>query len=1468
MKCLITSIVLLFLCLTGFATTVTVNAASTGYATTSAKTSGTMTVSNSANRGYAVFNLSSAGIPAAATITSVKLVFTYTISGSGTPTDNIYGYVGDISSLSASSLYSGAVTSNHLYTSSWGTSRTTKTMSSTTNAVTFLQSNHTNTVSMTWVESASTRVYTITGGSSPHLVVTYTCATPSGVSITASSNPICSGNSETLTGHASGATSYTWAGPNSFSSTSLSPSAFTTSTLTAGVYTLTATSTCAISVAATYSLTVKSAPVAISGASSVCVGATTTLTDATPGGTWSSNSTSRATVTSSGVVTGVSAGTVNITYLTGCGTAAAQVMTVKGTPSAIAGTPNVCIGNTTTLTDATSGGTWSSSNTAVASVSASGVVSGISGGTATITYNNGGCGIATATSTVATAPASISGSSTVCTGLTTALSNSVSGGTWSSSSTGRATVVAATGVVTGVSAGSVNITYTTGCGSNAVLGMTVSASPSAIGGATSVCSGSTTTLTDATTLGTWSSSNTSLATVTSGGVVTGVAQGAVTISYTKSGCSALNLFTVKTNPGAISGASAICTGTTSTLANSTLSGTWSSSNTAIATVVAATGVVSGVSNGSFTITYSTGCGSNATRSESVVSTPAAITGTTTVCQSATTTLHDATGSGSWSSSDATIATVNSSTGVVGGVGQGTATITYGLSGCYSTTTATVTGIPTSITGSTNICNGASGTLADAIVSGSWSSSNTAIASVDPVSGTVTGVAVGSANISYSTGCGSAAVAAVNINTVPTVITGAASLCTGTPTALSADLSAGSWSSDNTAIATVDASGNVNGVNEGSANILYTLTNGCGTTVLSSPMAVTVTGKWNGSSSTDWNDAGNWPCGTIPDATTNVIIPAGTTFLPDFSGTSFPVKNFTVASGAHISISGDAYIDVKGNFTNNGIIDGDGYVNLSNSSASQTIYGKGYISNLTINNSHGAVMNSGDSAYVTDQLTVTSGTLTANSGIVLISNNLATATVAPLTSGSISGNVTVQQYVQGGRRAYRFFGHPFSSAIPLSQLENSIDITGQGGSVNGFTNTNTNTASCFWYNTTVGNSANAYDPGWQAFTATSTAVDANKFKQYEGIRLFIRGAKGEGLTASAYSPSAVTVSMCGPLNTGNQTITMHKGTNSDYNQLSNPYPSPTDIGTVIANAQTAGHITGSAFYVWNPFLGSAGAYEAKPIGSAYILAPNSSFQVRAASEGATLSFTESNKASTPDEALLRTATPDQFITLNVYDAAGNAWDMARISFNSNATNNEDSRYDAVKMHNPDLNFYSLSADNAKLCIDARPYATGTIIPLGFSTVYAQQYVIKAENMVLPTGGQLYLHDKYLGVYTALETGAAYKFNVTTDAASQGEQRFELTTTQGAATAAMVTNGFNISMSPNPATDQVTISFTATEQAATSVRILNVSGASVLSNDLGNVQNGSVNLSLNTLPAGIYMVEVTSGDHKTIQKLIKD
>ena len=71
-----------------------------------------------------------------------------------------------------------------------------------------------------------------------------------------------------------------------------------------------------------------------------------------------------------------------------------KILPSPNTPSSITGTTDVCVGLTTTLSDVTSGGQWSTSNSNIATVDNSGVVTGVSAGSVTITYtvtNTSGC---------------------------------------------------------------------------------------------------------------------------------------------------------------------------------------------------------------------------------------------------------------------------------------------------------------------------------------------------------------------------------------------------------------------------------------------------------------------------------------------------------------------------------------------------------------------------------------------------------------------------------------------------------------------------------------------------------------------------------------------------------------------------------------------------------------------------------------------------------------------------------------------------------------------------------------------------------------------------------------------------------------------------------------------------------------------------------------------------------------------
>lgn len=583
----------------------------------------------------------------------------------------------------------------------------------------------------------------------------------------------------------------------------------------------------------TKTVTVSPSPGAITGATGVCTGATTTLTNAVAGGWWLSSTTAVSIGSLSGTVTGVSAGVTTITYSLGTGCTVTRALTIHPSPAAISGASTICTGTTTVLTDATAGGVWSSSATSTATVnSASGLVSGVAAGATTITYTlpSTGC-TATKAMTVNGAPGAIGGPGAVCVGAMVTESNATSGGTWSTAAA-TITVNSATGEVTGMTAGVATITY--GIGSCTVTRMLTINPITAISGAGGLCAGTTTTLTNSTAGGTWTSGTTSVATIGSTGIVTGVSSGTATITYTIpiTGCTATKTITVNSGPGAITGPATVCQTQTTALSNTAGGGTWSSSATGIATINSTSGIVTGVTGGVATITYSLGTGCVATRGITVNPQPGAITGPSGMCAGTLATLTSSTTGGRWTSSAVSVATVNSTSGLVTGVAAGSTTITYSIpaTGCIATKTLTVNSGPGAITGTATVCQLQATALGNAAAGGTWTSGAMTIATINSTTGVVTGVAAGTATITYTLGAGCTATKTVTVYALPSPVTGSAILCIGNTTALATATTGGVWSSGATAVATIGSTtGVVSGITAGTADITYTAATGCMTT---------------------------------------------------------------------------------------------------------------------------------------------------------------------------------------------------------------------------------------------------------------------------------------------------------------------------------------------------------------------------------------------------------------------------------------------------------------------------------------------------------------------------------------------------------------------------------------------------------------------------------------------------------------
>jgi uncharacterized protein YjdB len=526
----------------------------------------------------------------------------------------------------------------------------------------------------------------------------------------------------------------------------------------------------------TTGFTVYSAPVAITGPFAACVSSFATLANSTSGGSWSSSNTSVATVTGAGVFTGVTAGTATISYMlpTGCYTTAP--ITVNALPAAIVGSPAICNGDSRLFTSTPSGGSWSSSTPAVASIGiSSGVANALSVGSSVITYElSTGCKRTLAIN-VNPFPAPITGTMNVCVGSATTLANASVGGSWTTAATGIATVGATSGGVTGISPGTANVSYSFPTGCRSVATVTVNTLPASITGVSTVCISAAVTLSNATSGGSWSSSNPAIGSVAPAtGVVVGIAPGATLISYVlPTGCLRTFDITVNSLPdaGSITGGAAVCVGATIPLASTAPGGFWGITTGKAS--VSALGIVTGLSSGSDTIRYSVTnvCGTDVVTHPVVVNAlpfAGVISGPDNVCMGGAITLTTTGSGGGWTSNNTSIATV-SGFGIVLPVSPGGITITYAVTNSCGSSSAVkdVTVYPAVdagvITGDNAVCAGNSILLEGSVVGGTWGSSNTTVAFVNS-DGVVTGIMPGVASIRYTV------VNACSIDTVGKLIT--------------------------------------------------------------------------------------------------------------------------------------------------------------------------------------------------------------------------------------------------------------------------------------------------------------------------------------------------------------------------------------------------------------------------------------------------------------------------------------------------------------------------------------------------------------------------------------------------------------------------------------------------------------------------------------------------------------------------
>jgi uncharacterized protein YjdB len=513
-------------------------------------------------------------------------------------------------------------------------------------------------------------------------------------------------------------------------------------------------------------IVVNTVPTVNASKSTICGTETSQLSSSPSTGSWSSANENIATVSGSGLVTpGSQSGLVEMTFTaqsTGCINKLSINVLPKPTISNL-NDAQICIGDTTSIRGLPAGGSWTPQPTGIATISTEGIITGLIQGTTRFIYTAQGC------QSDLSGPITVDGPPTInaytrpeiCIGDTTQLSANGTGKWFVSPLTSTiASVDSLTGRVTGLAEGGVFFKFVntaTGCSATTINQLQVRQLGIATISVPSICVGNSAQALPSVG-GVWSSSDTSVAIILNDGTIVGKKVGTATFQYQSlaTGCKTApsSVLSVTTGPAINPPADNIlCLGETTTISTvGGLTGTWTSEFPQIASIDDS-GLITAIQSGStrFLFKDASGCESELSAAVFVRPKPTiSLNGGDGICIGGTTDLNANT-TGSFTALNPSIATINSTTGLITGVATGTARFLFTSSdNCVADTSSDIrVGVApdVSIIGRTTLCIGDTTNLFPS-EGGVWTSSNPEVASVTN-DGVVTSRAPGYATFTFT-----------------------------------------------------------------------------------------------------------------------------------------------------------------------------------------------------------------------------------------------------------------------------------------------------------------------------------------------------------------------------------------------------------------------------------------------------------------------------------------------------------------------------------------------------------------------------------------------------------------------------------------------------------------------------------------------------------------------------------------------
>ncbi len=445
----------------------------------------------------------------------------------------------------------------------------------------------------------------------------------------------------------------------------------------------------------------------------------------------------------------------------------------------------------------------------------------------------------------------------------------------------------------------------------------------------------------------------------------------------------------------------------------------------------------------------------------------------------------------------------------------------------------------------------------------------------------------------------------------------------------------------------------------------------------------------------------------------------------FHGLSFG-QGIIISSGAYLFNSNN-YLILTGNWTNDGTFtDSGGTLIFSGTTQSLDGTSVAQFNNITV--SSGSTTTVVTSGQTLSRILLSNGTLNADGNITLLSTAVQTALIDGSGTGQVNGNVIMQRYLPSGF-GYKYFSSPFQAAT-VNEFGDDMDL---GASFPSF----------YRYDESRTTS------GWVSYVNPAGVL--NPMEGY----------------AVNFGSSAVpiTADVTGVANNGTLSLTLYNNNNTytlGFNLVGNPYPSPIDWDA--ASGWTKTNIDDALYYfkasTTDQYGGTYSTYISgvSSDGLATNIIPSMQGFFVHVTDGSypvtgTLGMDNSVRITDLTHSFIKSgdneSKPLIRLTADFTDDSSPA-DPTVIYFDNKADTGFDSKLDALKLMNTDLNvpnLYSISTDEYKLSINALPYASETpcIVPLGLK-IYKSGYItfkIRDIDDEFPEQG-IYLSDIVAGI----------------------------------------------------------------------------------------------------------------------------